>query len=83
MTRQENDRQQYQHEYPYREDEIRLIDYLRVIWKWKWLILGGTLVCALLASVISLNMPKFYRVTLAVEPGVSAVSYTHLTLPTN
>jgi len=73
MTGQENDRQQYQHEYPYQENEIRLIDYLRVIWKWKWLIVGGTLFCGLLAGVISLNMPKLYRVTLAVEPGVSDI----------
>lgn len=53
-----------------REDEIELIDYLRVIWKWKYLLLVGTLVCALLAGVISLNRPKIYRIDMALEPGV-------------
>jgi len=34
-----------EHRY-YPEDEIELMDYLLVIWKWKYLILAGTLTFA-------------------------------------
>ena len=37
------------------EDEIELIDLLRVIWKWKYLIIGGTFVFGIVAAIISLK----------------------------
>ena len=52
------------------EDEIELIDLLRVIWKWKNLIIGGTLVCALAAAIISFAMPKIYSIDTIIEPGI-------------
>ena len=52
------------------EDEIELIDLLRVIWKWKYLIIGGTFVFGLVAVIISLNMTKIYSVDTIVEPGI-------------
>ena len=61
MTQQEPNQQQYPQNYPPYEDEINLIDYLRVLWKWKWLIIAGTLICAVAAAVISSQMPKIYR----------------------
>ena len=54
----------------YPEDEIELIDLLRVVWKWKYLIIGGTLVCAIAAMVISLVMPKIYRIETIIRPGI-------------
>ena len=42
---------------PY-EDEIELMDYLLVIWKWKYLILAGTVICALIVYIISFTTPK-------------------------
>ena len=51
-------------------DEIQRIDLLRVIWKWKYLILASTLVCALLAAIYSLNMPKIYRIDMTLQPDV-------------
>jgi len=69
------------------EQEINLIDYLNVIWKRKGLIIGGTLVAAAVALVVSLRMPKTYEasVTLLVteskipsaegrEPGKTGLS---------
>ncbi len=69
------------------EQEIDLIDYLNVIWKRKGLIIGGTLVAAAVALVVSLRMPKTYEasVTLLVteskipsaegrEPGKTGLS---------
>ncbi len=52
------------------EDEIELIDLLRVIWKWKYLIIGGTFAFALVAVIISLNMTKIYSVDTILEPGI-------------
>ena len=40
------------------EDEIELIDYLLVIWKWKYLIIIGTLVFGFSAAIISFDTRK-------------------------
>ena len=55
------------------EDEIELMDYLRVIWKWKYLIVAGTLICAVAAGVISFLAPKIYRFDLVLQPGILSV----------
>lgn len=67
-----NDQQQtpYPQNYPPHEDEINLIDYLQVVWRWKYLIIAGTLISALAAAVISLYMPKVYAVEMVLAPGV-------------
>jgi len=51
------------------EDEIELIDYLRVLWKWKWLIIGGTLLCILAAAIYGFTSPvvKMYKVSALIE----------------
>jgi len=54
-------------------DEIELIEILRVVWKWKYLILVGTLVFAVIAGVISFNRPKTYRVDMVLQPGLVGV----------
>ncbi len=56
------------------EDEIELIDLLRVIWKWKYFIIGGTVVCAVAALIISLSLPKIYRVETLIQPGILSYS---------
>jgi capsular polysaccharide biosynthesis protein len=48
-------------------DEIELVEILRVIWKWKYLILVGTLVCALITAVVNLNRPKIYRTGMVLR----------------
>ena len=82
MTNQESNQPQYQQNYPPYEDEINLIDYLKVLWKWKWLIIAGTLICAIIAAVISLRMPKIYEVSTVIEPGIAGVkddgSFTYI-----
>ena len=55
------------------DDEIQLIDYLRVIWKWKWLIILGTFFCMVVAGVVSFTMPKIYEVSMTIEPGIIGV----------
>jgi capsular polysaccharide biosynthesis protein len=51
-------------------DEIELIDILRVVWKWKFLILAGTLVFALFVGIITSNRPKVYRISMILKPSV-------------
>ena len=43
------------------QDEINLMDYFQVIIKRKWLILVGTLLCLVIAGVVSFSMPKVYE----------------------
>jgi len=52
------------------EEEIELIDILRVIWKWKYLILLGTLLFSVAAGIVSLTMTKIYRVDMILSPGI-------------
>jgi len=41
----------------YYEDEIELIDYLRVLWKWKWVIALMVVICA--GAAIGITMVKY------------------------
>ena len=52
-------------------DEIELIEYLKVIWKWKYLILVGTIICVMTAGVVSILMPKTYRIETVIHQGWS------------
>jgi capsular polysaccharide biosynthesis protein len=52
------------------QDEIELIEILKVIWKWKFLILVGTATFALVAGVISSNRPNVYRISMVLKPGL-------------
>jgi len=51
------------------EDEIELMDLLIVLWRRKWLIIIGTLVCAITAGIVAFNMPKIYEVSSSIEIG--------------
>ena len=57
----------------YYEDEIELIDIIRIIWKWRYLILAGTILCGLITAIISFNMRKIYRITMILRPGILSV----------
>ncbi|MBW2545529.1 MAG: hypothetical protein JRD43_08815, partial [Deltaproteobacteria bacterium] len=64
MTERDSSQQPYPQNYPpYYEDEINLIDYLRVLWKWKWLIMAGTLICAIAAMGVTMVMYPAKHVT--------------------
>jgi len=56
------------------DDEIKLMDCLKVIWKRKRLIILGTIVSAIVAGVISFLMPKVYSIQMVLEPGIIKVS---------
>jgi len=50
------------------------MDYLRVIWKWKYLILAGTLFFSVVAIILSLQMDKVYRIDMVLLPGILRIS---------
>lgn len=52
------------------EDEVELIDIFRVLWKWKYLIVGGAALCTLAALVISATSPEIYRLETVIRPGI-------------
>ena len=56
------------------DDFFDLVDILRVIWKWKFIILAGTLVFAVIIAVISINSKKVYRVEMTISPGILSIS---------
>jgi len=61
------------HRIEHYEDEIELMDYLLVIWKWKYFILSGILVCGLIAAIISLKMDKVYSINMVLRPGILSI----------
>lgn len=69
MTDQSQQANPYDHRY-YPDDEIELVDYLRVIWKRKWMIILITFVCMVAAGVASFMMPRIYAVSMIIEPAV-------------
>ncbi len=51
------------------EEEIELIDCLRVVWKRHWLVIGGITVFMLAALVYSLSLPVIYEGSVVLEVG--------------
>ena len=70
MSQTESESEPVKYQNDYADDEIELIDIFRVIWKWKYLIFGGTAVCAVAALVISSMMPKIYEIETLIQPGI-------------
>jgi capsular polysaccharide biosynthesis protein len=50
-------------------EEVQLIDYLRVMWKRRWLIVSGPLICMIAAGLVSLRLPKVYETSLYLDVG--------------
>ena len=50
------------------ENEIELIDYLKIIWKRKWLIIIPTVLCAISAGVISFLLPQKWEIDALIQP---------------
>ena len=49
------------------EDEINLIDYFRVLWKYKWLIVLGSVLPALIVGLAFFFSPRSYEVTYVYD----------------
>lgn len=51
------------------DTERELIDYLRIIWRKKWLIIGGTLLGGLIAFFLTFFKDPVFQVNASVSPG--------------
>ena len=51
------------------EDEIGLLDYFKVLWKRKWIVIGGTILSLVIAGVLSSRVKPVYRVEAIIHPG--------------
>jgi uncharacterized protein involved in exopolysaccharide biosynthesis len=49
-------------------DEVNLLDYWRVIARWKWMIILVTLVSIGTSSMVTLQTPKIYRASTTILP---------------
>ena len=50
-------------------EDIELRDYLSILNRKKWFIVGGTLACLVLSAIISLLLPRIYQSSLIIEVG--------------
>jgi len=50
------------------EDEIDLLEYWRIIWKRKWMIIGCSFLAAVLAAWVSLQKPNMYKAEVLLSP---------------
>jgi len=50
-------------------DEVELIDYLRILWSYRFWIIGTAILSALVALVISFILPPVWEVSVVMEPG--------------
>jgi len=54
------------------DDEIDLIAIWRTLWRWKWFIVGITLICSILAVYITLyRLPVLYKSEAVLQPTLS------------
>ena len=51
------------------EKEVELIDYLNIIWKRKWFIIFGTLLCLIIAGIVSFLLKPVYEIDAIIQPG--------------
>lgn len=73
MTEAEIQTEQLRNKEALSEDKIELIDLLKVVWKWKLLIVGGTLALGLFATICGFNMIKIYRTEMVLRPGILTI----------
>jgi len=51
------------------EDESHLVDYLRIIWKWKFAIVAGTIGFMAITGIVGLLMAKTYTIETVLQLG--------------
>ena len=55
-------------------DEINLLDYFRVIYKHRWMILGITVIAMTATVVLSLRQPRMYQASASIVPPIDRLS---------
>jgi hypothetical protein len=60
------------------EDEITLVDYVRILWKRKCVILLGSVLPALAFGLVIFSLPRDYKVTYTYDMGLNEKEYKTL-----
>jgi len=47
-------------------DEIDLIEYLKVLWKWKWLIVGGMVLAGISSFIVASRTPRMFEASVTL-----------------
>jgi tyrosine-protein kinase Etk/Wzc len=55
-------------------DEINLLDYLRVIYKYKWMITVITIIAMVATVALSLRRPRMYQASTSIVPPIDRLS---------
>jgi len=55
-------------------DEVDLIEYLNALWKWKWLVAGGTILTVTVAFVVASQTPLTYEASVTLRSAPSRIS---------
>jgi LPS O-antigen subunit length determinant protein (WzzB/FepE family) len=56
------------------EEEFELLNLLMILWRWKYLIIAGTVFCAVASAVISHNLTQIYRVSTVLETSIAKIA---------
>lgn len=51
------------------KNEPELIDYVRIIWEKKWIIIFGTIFCMVLAVLLNFSVKPIYEIDAIIQPG--------------
>ena len=52
-------------------EQVSIIGLLAIAWKWKWLLLAGSIVPALVAAGVLASAPRQYKVTYLYDTGLT------------
>lgn len=55
----------------YYEDRINLYDYIQIIWRWKFIIVGIVILSVIVALLMSFRITPVYRVSTSLSPGAN------------
>ncbi len=58
-----------EHKDNYYEDRINLYDYIQVIWRWKYIVVGIVIFSVIVALFLSFKITPVYRVSASLSPG--------------
>lgn len=58
-----------------RQRDFDFFDFLRILWKRKYIILAGTAVIVVFIAVLSFSAPSVYRSQTIVKPGLAHIDY--------
>jgi len=59
-------------------EQVSIVGLLVIAWRWKWLLLAGSVVPALVAAGVLASAPRWYKVTYLYDTGLTEKGYKTL-----